>query len=773
MTTASGRAIVHTGSHWGLFDAEVEHGRIVGVRAFAKDPKPSPIIDAIPSAVYAPCRITRPMVRRGWLKHGIWSDRAGRGVEPFVAVSWDEALDLVAAELQRVKTAYGNEAIYASSGWASAGIFHHAPSQLFRFLNGFGGFVRQVTNYSFGAASVIVPHIVGTMEPVVGGIATWPDIAKHTRLMVLFGGIAVKNTQVNSGGIGRHEAEDWLARVRQAGVRFVNISPLRDDVAETLGAEWLPLRPNTDVALMLGLAHTLIAEDLYDRDFVERYTVGFDRLRAYVMGESDGTPKDAAWASAITQIPAATIHDLARRMAAGRTIIAVSWSVQRADHGEQPYWMAIALAAMLGQIGLPGGGFGFGYGATGGLGSPQARLPLPSLPTGLNPVKAFIPVARFSDMLFNPGAGFDFNGQRLTYPDVRLVYWCGGNPFHKIQDLNRLLRAWQKPDTIIIHEPWWTPAARRADIVLPCATTLERNDIGASGRDRFFFAMQKAIEPVGEARTDYEIYSALAQRLGFEAQFTEGRTEMAWLRHLYDIARQQAVKRQFDMPGFDEFWESGHVEFPVPDESPVPFAAFRADPQAHPLKTPSGRIELFSETIAAFGYDDCPGHPTWLEPAEWLGSERARAYPLHLLSNQPRSRLHSQLDCGDVSRRAKVAEREPVLLNPVDAAARGIASGDVVRIFNKRGACLAGAVVTEAIRPGVVQLATGAWFDPLDPAEIGSLDKHGNPNMLTLDKGTSKLAQSPAAQTVLVEVERFEGEPPPITAFSPPAMAPR
>jgi len=162
-----------------------------------------------------------------------------------------------------------------------------------------------------------------------------------------------------------------------------------------------------------------------------------------------------------------------------------------------------------------------------------------------------------------------------------------------------------------------------------------------------------------------------------------------------------------------------------------------------------------------------------LEPAEWLGSEQAKVYPLHLLSNQPRSRLHSQLDCGEVSRGAKVAEREPVWLNTGDAAARGIVSGDVVRIYNDRGACLAGALVTDAIRPGAVQLATGAWFDPLDPAEIGSLDKHGNPNVLTLDKGTSKLAQCCSAQTALVEVERFAGEAPPVTAFSPPVAAPR
>nr|MDQ3829313.1 molybdopterin-dependent oxidoreductase [Candidatus Tectomicrobia bacterium] len=361
MSIAGGTTIVHTGSHWGLYDAEVENGRVVGVRPFPRDPQPSGIIEAMPSAVYAESRITQPMVRQGWLKHGVGSNRAGRGVEPFVAVPWDEALELVAAELHRVKSAYGNEAIYASSGWGSAGVFHHAATQLYRFLNGFGGFVRQVTNYSFGAASVIVPHVVGSMDPVGGAVTTWPTIAKHTRLMVLFGGVPAKNIQVNSGGIGRHEADDWLARIRQAGVDFVNISPLRDDVAQGLDAEWLPLRPNTDVAFMLGLAHTLIAEGLHDRAFLERYTVGFERLRAYVTGETDGRPKDAAWAAAVTQIPAQTIRTLARRMAAVRTMIGMSWSVQRADHGEQPYWMAIALAAMLGQIGLPGGGFGFGY----------------------------------------------------------------------------------------------------------------------------------------------------------------------------------------------------------------------------------------------------------------------------------------------------------------------------------------------------------------------------------------------------------------------------
>ena len=768
MCAATYTSRVHTGSHWGIYDVEVQNEKLVGIMPFSQDPHPAPLVDAMTTAVYDASRVSQPMVRQGFLQHGVTSDRAGRGVEPFVPVSWDTALDLVAAELKRVKDTYGNEAIYASSGWASAGIFHNAGAQLYRFLNGFGGYISQVTNYSFGAASVILPHVVGSMSPVSGGLTAWPTIRDHTRLMVTFGGMAPKNTHVNSGGVGLHQAHDWFAEVRRAGVKFVNISPIRSDAAEALEAQWLPIRPNTDTALMLGLAHTLLAEQRHDAAFLARFCVGFEPFRAYLLGETDGQPKDADWAGVITELPAEAIRGLARRMASERTMIAVSWSIQRGDHGEQPYWAAIALAAMLGQIGLPGGGFGFGYGATDGSGSPRLPVTVPKMPTGQNRVSTYIPVARFADMLLNPGAPYAFNGQNLTYPDARLVYWCGGNPFHKIQDINQLLHAWQKPETIIIHDPWWTPAARRADIVLPCATTLERNDIGAPGADRFMFAMQQAIAPVGEARTEYDIYTALAGRLGFEAQFTEGRSEMDWLRYLYELTRQQAEVHQVPMPSFEAFWEAGYVAFPAPDHPAVLFEAYRNDPEANALPTPSGRIELFSETIDSFGYADCPGHPTWLEPVEWLGSEEATRYPFHLISNQPRSRLHSQLDCGAVSRNDKVAGREAIWINPEDAVARGISNGDVVRVYNDRGACLAGAAVMDTIRPGVVQLSTGAWFDPEVPSVNGSLDKHGNPNMLTIDKGTSKLAQSCTGQTALVDIERFEGDVPAVTAFVPP-----
>lgn len=760
---------VQTSLHWGAYQVEVEADRIVAARPFPADPDPSPIGLSIPDVVQHPCRIPQPMVREGWLERGPEHHGGGRGREPFIPVSWEKALDLVAGELRRVRDSFGNSAIFAGSyGWASAGRFHHAQSQLHRFLNGFGGYVRSVNAYSFAAAEVIVPHVLGHDWRSVREAATsWPVIARHTELVVTFGGLALKNAQVSAGGIGRHTTRGWLERCRKNGVEFVNVSPVRDDAADFLEAEWLAPRPNTDTALMLGLAYTLVREGLHDRAFLEKYCVGFEAFRAYLMGETDGQPKDPEWAAARCGIPADTVRDLARRMAARRTLITLSWSLQRADHGEQPYWMAAVLAAMLGEIGLPGAGIGYGYGATGADGNPVKYIKRLTLPQGVNPVEPFIPVARITDMLLNPGEPFDYNGQRLRYPDIRLVYWCGGNTFHHHQDLNRLVEAWQRPETIIVHEPWWNPQARHADIVLPATTALERNDIGTAPADPMVFAMARAIPPVGEARNDYDIFSGLADRLGFKDGFTEGRLEKDWLSHLYDTLRGEFIRDGIELPPFDAFWSAGHITLPTEGEEKVLLAGFREDPAAHPLPTPSGRIEIFSETIAGFGYDDCPGHPAWLEPEEWLGGEKAARFPLHLISNQPATRLHSQYDPGAVSMDSKVRGREPLLIHPATATARGIEDGTVVRVYNDRGACLAGARVTDNVSPDVVVLATGAWFDPEAP---GGLERHGNPNVLTLDKGTSRLAQGPISQTALVEVQAFEGDLPPVQAFTPPEL---
>jgi biotin/methionine sulfoxide reductase len=382
-------------------------------------------------------------------------------------------------------------------------------------------------------------------------------------------------------------------------------------------------------------------------------------------------------------------------------------------------------------------------------------------------------VARISDALLHPGEPYDFNGEKRTYPDLRLVYWSGGNPFHHHQDLNRLVRAFRRPETIIVNDIWWTQMARHADIVFPATTVLEREDVSMTHWEPLIVAMRKAVEPVGQARDDYAIFSGLARRMGVEAAFTEGRTPEEWVQHLWDQTRQRAAEAGFELPGLAELRTRETISLPPAEREAVLLEDFRADPVANPLTTPSGRIEIFSERIAGFGYDDCPGHPVWVEPYEWLGGAMAKDYPLHLISNQPRTRLHSQFDPGSVSRASKIKGREPMVMHPADAGPRGIAGGDVVRVFNGRGACLAGVILSGEMMRGVVQLSTGAWYDPEEPGVAGSLCKHGNPNVLTRDVGTSRIGQGPSAQTVLVEVERFKGEPPPVTAFVPPVIEER
>ncbi len=754
-------------AHWGMFEAESANGEVTAVHPFAGDADPSPILENAVGSVRHRSRVTGPAVRRGWLEGGPGpSDR--RGADEFVAVSWDELTELLAGELRRVVDRHGNRAIFGGSyGWSAPGRFHHAQSQVHRFLKQFGGYTRSENSYSLGATSVIMPRVMGTHWKLFARSTNWDVIARETDLMVCFGGVPLKNTAVNDGGTSNHPTRGALDALRARGGRIVTISPLRDDVHGE--ATWLAPRPGSDVAIMLALGHVLATEDLADRAFLDRYTVGYDKFEDYLLGRSDGVAKDPAWAEGLSGIPAATIADLARQMASGRTLVTVTWSLQRVRHGEQAPWAGITLAAMLGQIGLPGGGFGHGYGSMNEPGLAPVPYPLPTLFQGQNPVTESIPVAAISDLLLHPGERYDYNGETRTFPDIRLVYWAGGNPFHHHQDLGRLRRALSRPETIVVHDPYWTPMAKHADIVVPSTTSLERNDLSCTRNDPLMVAMQAAVPPYADARDDYDTFAALARRLGFGAQFTEGRTSGEWIEHLYEQWRGFVRADGGEAPQFDEFWARGHVRMRTEDGLTL-LEDFRADPERNALRTPSGKIEIFSSDIDGFGYDDCAGHPTWYEPQEWLGGQRAEQFPLHMIANQPKTRLHSQLDHGATSQASKVQGREPIRLHPDDAAARGIASGDVVRVFNDRGACLAGAVLDDGLLVGVVQLSTGAWYDPLDPSDPNSMCVHGNPNVLTPDVGTSRLARGSTGQHVLVEVERFEGELPPIRAYEPPTV---
>jgi biotin/methionine sulfoxide reductase len=762
---ASQRKHVHL-MHWGTAEVESDGRRITSVRPWREDPDPSRILENLATAHHHPARISQPHIRQSWLERG--PGAPGRGSDPFVPVSWDTALDALAGELRRVYDRHGPDGVFGGSyGWASAGRFHHAQSQVHRFLNCLGGYVRSVNSYSFGTSAVLLPHVVGDTNMVMAGATAWPVIAEHTDLIVAFGGLSPKNSAVASGGIGRHVMGPALAAAVARGCRLVSVSPLRTDTDLRLGAEWIAPVPGTDAALMLALCHVLDAEGLADQRFLDRYTVGYPRFISYVGGETDDVPKTPEWAAALTGVPAGRIRALARQMAAARTMVTVSWSLQRAEHGEQPVWLGLVLAAMLGQIGLPGGGFGHGYGSTSDTGLAR-RLFAPRFPQGTNGIDSYIPVARIADMLLNPGAAYDYDGQRRRYPDIKLVYWCGGNPFHHHQNLARLREAFSRPQTVVVHDPFWTATARHADIVLPSTMSVERDDIGVGSGDSTLFAMPQLTEPYAQARDDYVTFAALAERLGVDKSFAEGRTAGEWLSHMYGEWRSAMQAAGHEMPSFEDFWASESLEIPVPEPRQVLLSAFRRDPESSPLRTPSGKIEIFSETIDGFGYPDCPGHPTWLEPSEWLGGHLVR-YPLQLVANQPRRRLHSQLDVGAYSQEGKIAGREPAAMNPADAAARGITDQSVVRLFNDRGSCLAGITLSEDVRPGVVQLSTGAWYDP-DPADP-SFCRHGNPNVLTADRPSSALSQGNTGQLVMIQIEPYAAVPPDVSVHRPPVTA--
>jgi trimethylamine-N-oxide reductase (cytochrome c) len=715
------------------------------VLPIAKDPSPNRLVEYAPEYVYSRSRVKYPVVRAGFLTKQHQSDTTQRGKEEFVRVSWDKALDLVAAELKRVRQKHGPNAIYAGNqNWKSSGRLHNCGTALTRLLNLYGGYCPSYTNYSTGALSVILPHVLGNWEPFTRP-TVWPVVVESSELVVLWG-------------------SDPIA-----------IDPFRSDTADYLDAEWVHLRPGTDVAMMLGMAHTLLDEELLDQAFLRKYTVGFDKFRSYLIGESDGQPKTAKWAAEICDMDAEIIESLARRMAKNRTMIMAGFSLQRAEHGEQAHWMLLTLASMLGQIGLPGGGLGFSY-HYGSAGSPITNgaalggLSGGSAPAGL---PAPIPGTRISDALLNPGQVIEFNGKKVTYPDIRLIYWAGGNPFSHHQDINKLLVAWRKPETIIVNEQFWTATAKHADIVLPATTSFERNDIEQAGEfsGQFIIPMQKAVEPLFEARHDFDIFASVAARLGIGDAYTEGKSEMDWIESFYNMARRQASAKGLKMPGFEEFWQSGEpLEFPIPEEASrsVCLSDFRDNPLLEPLGTPSGKIEIYSRKIEKLDYEDCPAHPAWLEPVEWLGSRKAEQYPLHLLSPHPSERVHSQLAHVPQRRNYTIQGREPIWINSIDASTRGIKQGDLVRIFNDRGQVLGGANVSDRMRPGVIQMQEGGWYDPQEPGQNNSLCLYGDVNVLTLDKGTSALAQAASPNTTLVDVEKYRGEGAGVMAFDPP-----
>jgi anaerobic dimethyl sulfoxide reductase subunit A len=690
--------------------AEVRQGRLARIR---DNPLRPPLARgcargyAMARRVYAPDRITRPLLADG-----------PRGSGRFRQAGWEEALDRVARGLAGIGEKHGPESVILLGGSGSCrGALHNTEALGPRFLSLFGGFTATSGSFSSAAERFVAPYVFGT--PYTG---LDPATLEHSRLILLWG---ANVADLRFGA----SLESWLRRCRRRGVPVVAVDPRRSRTAARLADEWVPVRPGTDAALMAAVLHVLLEEDLVDRAYLERYTTGFPQVEAYVRGRGPwaGAPRSPAWAEGVCGTPAAGIARLARRYAAARPAALIpGLSIQRNVGGEEAMRMSAVLQAATGNAGLPGGSTGGNIWGRlpgprcgrlpGRAGRAGAAVPPPRARSAAAGVQPSVPVYRWADAVLEGKAG--------GYPrDLRAAYNLGGNYLCQGSDVHKSQRALGSLELVVSHEQFLTPTARWSDVVLPATTFLEREDI-VFPEGNFLFYSHRAIAPVGQARNDYDILRDLAERLGFQAEFSEGRDEAAWL---------QSFLAEAEVPDPEGFRRTG--VYAGPEQERTALSAFIVDPRAHPLGTPSGRIELASEAYARTGFPAVP---------EFRGPAPDPEHPLALITPHARYRVNSQFSNDPLLR-----DREPqaLAINPADADPRGVGDAALVTVYSPQGQVRIAARVTEDIMPGVVCLAAGVWPE-LD--ERGT-DTAGSANLLTSTQPTLP-SQGARTHSVWVQV---------------------
>jgi anaerobic dimethyl sulfoxide reductase subunit A len=727
-----------------VLKAWVRDGRIIRITTDDRPDTPGdPQLRACPKGrayrrrVYHPDRLKYPMKRVG-----------ERGEARFARISWDEAATLVAGAMRRVRDRYGPAAFF--NHYATGGSSLFAGSQMSaRLLHLFGGRLGSYNSYSSACARWATPYSLG-----MGDTGHSADDYVNAKLILLWGFNPAET--VFGTNTSYH-----LKRAREAGAKIIVIDPRLTMTAQSLADEWIPIRAGTDSALMDAMAFVMIAEGLHDQAFLDRYAVGFDEehlpegaprgssYKSYVLGLADGTPRTPEWAEPFTQIPAATITRLAREYARTKpAALLAGLAYNRRAYGEQPVRGSITLAAMTGNIGISGG-------SPGGVSYSLSRpFPVGSLPRLPNPVPEMIPVFKWTEavergteMTAEDGVVRLPEGQRTLRTNIKFIFNTGGNALvNQHGDINRTVRVLRDPalvEFIVVTDQFMTSSACYADVVLPAVTWFEHNDICTiwdQGASVIF--MNQAIAPMHECRSDYDIFTLIAGKLGLAQAFTEGRTELEWLEEMVKPA--QAADPTF--PGFDEFRRRGVHVFKY-DKPHVPFADFREAPDRHPLKTPSGRIEIYSSRLADMRIENLPPIPKFIP--EWEGGPwdpLHGKYPLQAIGSHYHRRVHSTHDNVDW---LEEAMPQRIYMNTADAAARGIRNGDEVRVFNDRGELRGRARLTVRIIPGLVDIPQGAWWTP----DAKGIDRRGAVNVLTSQRATPG-ARGNAQHSMLVQVER-------------------
>lgn len=643
-------------------------------------------------ALYSPDRLKKPLIRSG-----------PRGSGSFKEVDWPQALHLVAERLSGIKEKFGNQAIlYIGGSGATRGALHNTWRLSRRFLGMFGGFTGTLGSYSASAASFVLPYLFGATLP--GADAGTLD---RSRLIILWG------ANISDCLLGS-EMPRRIYDAKKRGVEIIVIDPRRTNTARRLGTRWIPVNPGADAALMLALLYVLIDEDLVDEAFLERYSVGFQALREYVLGldRPDSFPKTPAWAEKICGTDSETIIALARTY--GRTKPAAlipGLSIQRTIGGEEPLRLAVALQAATGNVGRRGGSSGF----PNWLSLPLARVGAMGFPP--NPVKAAFPIVRWPDAVLE--------GVMAGYPsDIRAIYNAGGNYLIQGSDTHKSIRAFEKAEFSVCHDYFLTSTARYCDVVLPATTFLERNDIVHGSGGNYALFSSRAAPPQGDARNDYDIFSELSGLLGFGELFTEGRTEAEWLRRFVE---------ESEIPDYEAFKAAGI--YWGKDQERICLSDFVADPVKHPLSTPSGLIELSSQSYGGTGFPAVP---------HYRGLELKEEYPLRLVTPKSRYRVHSQ---NDNIPWFKEKEAQTLWINPADAASLKLTQGREAVISSPEGRVRVPVKITEDVMPGVVSLLAGVWpsFD------ADGTETRGLANVLTSTTPTEP-SGGPRTHSVLVRV---------------------
>ena len=676
-----------------------------------------------------------------------------RGEGKFAPISWDEALDTLAREMQRVKDRYGNSALFVPYGTGSYNQLNGSHVAR-RLLNLFGGCLGIYNSYSWGAINLATPTVYGTL--VTGNQRQdW----LNSKYILMWGW---NPAEMRDGT----NSDYFLKLARQAGARIVCIDPRHSLSAASLADEWIPIRPGTDAAMMSAMAYVMLTEHLYDAEFVRTHCVGFDSTQMpvdgaesysdYILGTRDGTPKTPQWAEAITAVPASTIARIAREYATIKpAVLYQGYGMQRRAYGEQVVRAGCVLAAITGNVGIPGG-----WASGLGLQAPDGGGLWTVFPSGENPVKAEIPVFLWSEACLRGKDMTSADGVRgvpRLDNDIKLIYAVATNCLiNQHADVNRtanLLRDPSKVEFIAVQDNFLTPTGKFADLILPACTQFETWGVEDGWKYGDEVILQpKLVEPPGECKSDYRICAELAERLNIGDLFTEGRDEKGWV----DFCLGEFRRLRFpELPTLDEFLEHNLGAWTRPATKPaIAFADFRRDPEAHPLSTPSGKIEIFSQQLFdRHQPDEIPPIPKYVQ--EWESPFSGdQLYPLQAIGHHTLHRVHSTHDNNDW---LEEAFPQRVFINPLDAASRGIRDGDDVKVYNDRGALILPCRLTDRIMPGVIDIPQGAWYAP----DAEGTDRGGCVNVLTSHRWTP-FAFATAQHTIMVQVEKSEtkGKPP-------------